>query len=89
MVKKSSSKSGSVQPEIKKGRPPVAVKKKPLQLMLDPRYIEHFRKVAKKSGIEAQDLGRMALAAMVPDPFNSTPLESLKNLQHILGKNSK
>ena len=52
------------------GRPSVEVKKVPLQVMLDPRYIQHFRKTAKSNNIEAQDLARKALLAFVPDPFN-------------------
>jgi hypothetical protein len=54
----------------KRGRPPVEIKKKPFQVMLDPRYIDHFRKVAGQKNIQPQDLARMALNAMIPDPFN-------------------
>ena len=53
-----------------RGRPPVEVKKVPFQVMLDPRYIEYFRKTAKAKKVEAQVLARMALNAFVPDPFN-------------------
>lgn len=52
------------------GRPKVEAKKVPFQVMLDPRYIEHFRKTAKSNKIEAQELARKALLAFVPDPFN-------------------
>jgi hypothetical protein len=89
MAKKATLKKGSPQVEVKKGRPPVAVKKERFQLMLDPRYLAHFKKVAKANNIQPQDLGRMALAAMVPDPFNPSSLGNAKNLQEILGKGSK
>ena len=56
--------------KVRRGRPPVEVKKKPFQVMLDPRYIDHFRKVAGQRNIQPQDLARMALNAFVPDPFN-------------------
>jgi hypothetical protein len=52
------------------GRPPVEAKKIPFQVMLDPRYIEHFRKTAKAKKVNPQDLARLALNAFVPDPFN-------------------
>ena len=52
------------------GRPPVEVKKVPFQVMLDPRYLEHFRKIAKQKKVNPQDLARWALHALVPDPFN-------------------
>jgi hypothetical protein len=55
------------------GRPPVEVKKKPFQVMLDPRYIDYFRKVARKKKIQPQDLVRVALYAFLPDPFNPVP----------------
>ena len=58
----------------RRGRPPVEVKKKPFQVMLDPRYIDHFRKVASQKKIQPQDLARMALNAFIPDPFS--PLSS-------------
>ncbi len=55
---------------VRRGRPPLEIKKKPFQVMLDPRYIEYFRNVAREKGIEPQDLARMALNAFVPDPNN-------------------
>jgi hypothetical protein len=71
-----------------RGRPPVEVKKKPFQVMLDPRYIEHFRKVAQAKKVQPQELARMALQAFVPDPFN--PLSgNAEILQNLLKKTSK
>lgn len=54
----------------KPGRPAVEVKKVPFAVMLDPRYVEYFRSVAEKNNILPQELARMALAAMIPSPFN-------------------
>lgn len=71
-----------------RGRPPVEVKKKPFQVMLDPRYIEHFRKVAQSKKIQPQELARMALHAFVPDPFN--PLAGGPEiLQNLLKKSAR
>jgi hypothetical protein len=56
--------------KAKRGRPTVEIKKKPFQVMLDPRYIDHFRKVAGQKNIQPQDLARMALNALIPDPFS-------------------
>lgn len=44
--------------------------------MLDPRYIEHFRRVAAKQKIQPQDLARIALTALIPDPYHP-PLADL------------
>lgn len=71
-----------------RGRPPVDVKKKPFQVMLDPRYIEHFKKVAAKKKIQPQDLARLALTAIVPDPY-SAPLGNMDVLQSIMGESFK
>lgn len=65
--------------KTKRGRPPVEIKKKPFQVMLDPRYIDHFRKVASQKNIQPQDLARMALNALIPDPFN--PLSDSSDLK--------
>jgi hypothetical protein len=72
----------------KVGRPPVEVKKKPFQVMLDPRYIEHFKSVARKKNIQPQDLARLALAAVVPDPY-SAALGNKAWLQSIMGEGAK
>ena len=69
---------GSQGKKPRRGRPPVEIKKKPFQVMLDPRYIDHFRKVAGQKNIQPQDLARMALNAMIPDPFN--PLSDSSSL---------
>ena len=73
---------------VKKGRPPVAVKKKPFQVMLDPRYIEHFKKVAAKKNIQPQELARIALTAIVPDPYNAQ-IGNMDTIKNLLGKPSK
>ena len=70
------------------GRPSVEVKKKPFQVMLDPRYIEYFKEVARKKKVQPQDLARIALTAAVPDPYNAS-LGSMDVIQSILGKSSK
>ena len=57
--------------KIKLGRPPVETKKVPFQVMLDPRYLAHFRKMAKDKKIQPQDLARMALSAFIPNPYIS------------------
>lgn len=64
------SKDSDEAPRRGRGRPPVEAKRIPFQVMLDPRYIAHFRKVAKQKKVSAQDLARWALTALVPDPFN-------------------
>lgn len=81
MAKKASKPSG-------RGRPPVEVKKKPFQVMLDPRYIDHFKTVAQKKKIQPQDLARLALTAIVPDPY-SAALGNLDVLQSIMGDKGK
>jgi hypothetical protein len=53
-----------------RGRPPVEAKRVPFQVMLDPRYLAHLRKVAKQKKVNVQDLARWALTALVPDPYN-------------------
>lgn len=55
--------------KLKLGRPPVDTKKIPFQVMLDPRYLAHFRKMAKDKKIQPQDLARMALNALIPNPY--------------------
>jgi hypothetical protein len=67
----------------RRGRPPAESKKIRFQVMLDPRYLKHFKKVAKDKRIAVQDLARFALAALVPDPFNpmSGPSDLLKELR--------
>lgn len=62
--KKSTPKVGKAR-----GRPRLELKKVPFQVMLDPRYKAHFLKRAAKLKVQPQDLARMALGAMVPDPF--------------------
>ena len=57
------------------GRPSLEVKKKPFQVMLDPRYIEHFKKTAGSKKVQPQELARMALNAFVPDPFNPLTMD--------------
>jgi hypothetical protein len=57
-------------PKRGRGRPPVEAKRVPFQVMLDPRYIAHFRKVAKQKKVNVQDLARWALTGLVPDPFH-------------------
>ena len=52
------------------GRPPVESRKVRFQVMLEPTYLEHFRKVAADKRINVQDLARWALTALVPDPQN-------------------
>ena len=74
--------------QIKKsvGRPAVEIKKKPFQIMLDPRYIEHFRKSAEANNLQPQELARFALISVVSDPYNpwsGKQPESLKNLVKI------
>ena len=64
------SKDIKVAPPRGRGRPPVEAKKVPFQVMLDPRYLAHFRKIAKQKKINPQDLARWALNGLVPDPFN-------------------
>jgi hypothetical protein len=67
----------------RRGRPPAEAKKIRFQVMLDPRYLKHFKKVAKDKRIPVQDLARFALAALVPDPFNpmSGPSDLLRELR--------
>ena len=67
----------------RRGRPPVEGKKIRFQVMLDPRYLKHFKKVAKDRRVPVQDLARFALAALVPDPFNpmSGPSDLLRELK--------
>lgn len=75
----SSKKSVKDRRHMNPGRPTVEAKKVPFQVMLDPRYIEHFRKTAKEKKIKSQDLARLALNAFVPDPYNPVlDPESLK-----------
>lgn len=64
------SKDNLATPRRGRGRPPVEAKRIPFQVMLDPRYIAHFRKVAKQKKVSPQDLARWALTALVPDPYN-------------------
>ena len=52
------------------GRPPVESKKIRFQIMLDPEYLEHFKKVAAEKRVNVQDLARWAFTALVPDPRN-------------------
>jgi hypothetical protein len=52
------------------GRPPVESKKVRFQVMLDPGYLEHFKKVAAEKRVNVQDLARWAFTALVPDPLN-------------------
>ena len=61
---------GPRKTKAKRGRPTVEIKKKPFQVMLDPRYIDHFRKIASQKNIQPQDLARMALNAFIPDPYS-------------------
>lgn len=63
-------KKKGTKPPVRRGRPPVEIKKKPFQIMLDPRYIDHFRKVAGQKSIQPQDLARIALNALIPDLYN-------------------
>lgn len=51
------------------GRPKVASRKKTFQVMLDPRYIAHFKKVAVSKGTTPQALASLAMKALVPDPY--------------------
>lgn len=53
-----------------RGRPPIAFRKKSFHLLLDPRYIEHWRETCEKMNVPPQDLARMALNAVIPDPYN-------------------
>jgi hypothetical protein len=61
-------------PKRGRGRPPVAFRKKSFHLLLDPRYIEHWRKRCEKMNIPPQDLARMAMNAVIPDPYNPSNL---------------
>jgi len=72
----------------KVGRPSVEVKKKPFQVMLDPRYIDHFKEVALKKKIQPQELARMVLTAIVPDPYNA-PVVSIDVIQNLLASGRK
>ncbi len=63
-----------------RGRPPVEFRKKSFHLLLDPRYIEHFREKALEMNVPPQDLGRMALNALVPDPFNPATVPEITQL---------
>jgi hypothetical protein len=57
--------------QVKRGRPRVESKKKPYQVMLDPRYVKHAAAFSKGQGMTIQDLFRLVLGAVVPDPFTS------------------
>lgn len=72
----------------RRGRPPVEVKKERFQLMLDPRYLAHFKAVAQKKKIQPQDLARLALTAIVPDPYGA-PIGTADVLQSIMRDKSK
>lgn len=63
------------------GRPPVESKKVRFQVMLDPGYLEHFKKIAAEKRVNIQDLARWALTALVPDPQN--PITGLNELAPI------
>jgi hypothetical protein len=60
--------------EGKRGRPRVASKKKPYQVMLDPRYVKHVKAFAKTQGLTIQDLFRLTMACIVPSPDNPSLL---------------
>lgn len=69
--KKTAKKSvNTSQKSAKRGRPPVEFRKKSFHILLDPRYIIHFRKKARELKVPPQDLARMALNALIPDPYN-------------------
>lgn len=57
-------------PKRGRGRPPVEFRKKSFHLLLDPRYIEYWRKKCGEMNVPAQDLARMAMNAVLPDPYN-------------------
>lgn len=59
----------------KVGRPRLKSKKKRYQVMLDPSYAEHFAGFAQSQNMQLQDLYRIALFAVVPDPYHA-PLTS-------------
>jgi hypothetical protein len=80
-------KKKETKPVVRRGRPPVEIKKKPFQVMLDPRYIDHFRKVAGQKSIQPQDLARIALNALIPDPYN--PLLASSDLAQRLSEKKK
>ncbi len=68
------------------GRPSIEIKKKPFQVMLDPRYIELFRETAEANNVQPQELARFALISVVKDPFNpwsGKPPEAVKNILKI------
>ena len=68
------------------GRPAVEIKKKPFQVMLDPRYLDLFRKTAEANNLQPQELARFALISVVPDPYNpwsGKPSDSMKSLLKI------
>ena len=70
MPKKTKPKAKVSKKKTRVGRPSMEIKKKPFQVMLDPRYIELFRKAAKTKNIQVQDFARMALNGLVHDPYN-------------------
>jgi hypothetical protein len=57
-------------PKRGRGRPPVEFRKRSFHLLLDPRYIEHWRKKCDEMNVPPQDLARMAMNAVIPDPYN-------------------
>ena len=66
------------EPKRGRGRPPVEFRKKSFHLLLDPRYIEHWRKTCKKMNVQPQDLARMAMNAVIPDPYNPSNMGEIE-----------
>lgn len=64
-----------------RGRPEIPVKKKPLNIMLDPRYIEHIKKIAADEGVELQEFLRRAMYSFAPNPFK--PNAATSHVLHV------
>jgi hypothetical protein len=65
-------------PKRGRGRPPVEFRKRSFHLLLDPRYIEYWRKKCDEMNVPAQDLARMAMNAVIPDPYNLTNVREIE-----------
>ncbi len=82
MQRKKAAKTSVKSSEIsaKRGRPPVEFRKKSFHILLDPRYIAHFRKKARELKVPPQVLARMALNALIPDPYNPATVGEITQL---------
>lgn len=80
--RKAASKSGgrAVAAKRGRGRPPVQFRKESFHLLLDPRYIAHWRKKCEEMNVPPQDLARMALNAVIPDPYNPATAGDIEQL---------